>query len=534
MEKKEIISRVKVLAGTDNLTADEQKELERLNSDLATMKAKEDAGKLLAKADADAEEERKLETEKQIQEAIKAEHEKWEAAARRPESGDSPYVRQFSDEAKYDDLNDSELSAYIEASKAFKRQGVDVNIPAAAYKALSRRIGKLDADKATNEQAAKTINYIKNTFRNETKSNIEPNTQAIEAAIKAATDPMYTGGSLIGSDWVGTLYSTDIWESIRGENLVTSRVPSEVVPDGYSSKTWPLESTDMTWYKVAEASASDSTLKVPAATVAASQMATANKNITMTKLGARVLFTEELNEDSLIRFAPQLRNQMAKSGADTLESAIIDGDSDLSSSNNINDIAGTPAATDYFLVWDGFRKVALMLNSGLNARNANGGLIADDYIDTLKLMGAAGIAGSDPRQVAFIVDFNTHFANLKLPEAKTRDVFSNATFENGFLKRAWGYEVIPAFNMHKVSTGAGYERKVNTAGKVDQDTASNNTTGAILAVRFDQWKMPFKRRMTMEVTRIANADSWEIVSFMRLGLGYRDLEASAITYNVGV
>ena len=35
-------------------------------------------------------------------------------------------------------------------------------------------------------------------------------------------------------------------------------------------------------------------------------------------------------------------------------------------------------------------------------------------------------------------------------------------------------------------------------------------------------------------TRIANADSWEIVALARLGLAYRDNEASAITYNVGV
>jgi hypothetical protein len=55
-----------------------------------------------------------------------------------------------------------------------------------------------------------------------------------------------------------------------------------------------------------------------------------------------------------------------------------------------------------------------------------------------------------------------------------------------------------------------------------------------VAVRFDQWKQAFKRRMTMETTRIANADSWEIVALARWGLAYRDSEASAITYNVGV
>jgi len=40
--------------------------------------------------------------------------------------------------------------------------------------------------------------------------------------------------------------------------------------------------------------------------------------------------------------------------------------------------------------------------------------------------------------------------------------------------------------------------------------------------------------LEVEVTRLARSDSWEIVALMRFGLGYRDTEASAITYNVGV
>ena len=40
--------------------------------------------------------------------------------------------------------------------------------------------------------------------------------------------------------------------------------------------------------------------------------------------------------------------------------------------------------------------------------------------------------------------------------------------------------------------------------------------------------------MTMEVTRFANSDSWEIVSLARFGLGYRDGEAAAITFGLSV
>jgi len=76
--------------------------------------------------------------------------------------------------------------------------------------------------------------------------------------------------------------------------------------------------------------------------------------------------------------------------------------------------------------------------------------------------------------------------------------------------------------------------KANAAGKVDLDTAANNTKGALLAVRWDQWRLGWKRRMTIETTRVPSADSTEIVALMRVGLAQRDTEASAISYNLGI
>jgi hypothetical protein len=230
----------------------------------------------------------------------------------------------------------------------------------------------------------------------------------------------------------------------------------------------------------------------------------------------------------LIPFASQMREQMQVTGSEIIEHLFIDGDVETSANKNINDIAGTPGASDVFLTFDGFRKLALVTNTA-NSRSASGALTIEDFIETLKLMGTAGLA-ADPRQVAFIGDYNVRWAAMKLPEAKTRDVYSAATFENGFLNQAYGYQVLYAFQMHRTSTS----RKVNTAGKVDLDTDGNNTTGAFLAVRFDQWKQAYKRRMTLETTRIANADAWEIVAICRLGLAYRDSEAAAISYNVGL
>ncbi len=86
--------------------------------------------------------------------------------------------------------------------------------------------------------------------------------------------------------------------------------------------------------------------------------------------------------------------------------------------------------------------------------------------------------------------------------------------------------------MHKANADATYGLKANSAGKLDLDTASNNTTGVILAVRWDQWQFGWRRRMTIETTRVPAADSTEIVALMRFGMVQRDTEASAISYNI--
>jgi hypothetical protein len=512
----EVRNAIKGLVSIENLSDEEATKLDDLNKQAVKLEAKITAEAQLAKADVEAAARIEAEKKAAVDAAVAIEA----AKHRRLDFSEAPYQTQFNDTAKYDNLSGGEIALVIDTLNS-----KDKRVSGAAFKALSLRVAAMKNESNT-EEGRKAVDYVRSAFKAHTGIDASP--AAIEAAVKAATDPMYTGGSGIGSDWVGTAYSSDLWQSIRAATPIVSQIPEKVVPDGFSSMYIPLESSDPSWYKVAEATASDATLKVPAATVAASQAATANKQITLGKLGARVLFTGELTEDSLIDFAPEMRRKLQVSGSEILEHLVIDGDVETSASKNINNIDGTPAGTEVYLMFDGFRKLALVTNTA-NSRSAAGALVVSDYVDTLKLMGTAGLSGADPTKVKFIVDYNVHYANMKLDPALTRDVYSGATFEKGFLRQAFGYEVIPSFQMHRLSD----KRMANTSGKVD-DTDSSNTTGSILAVRFDQWVQAFKRRMTIETTRIANADSWEIVALIRYGLAYRDNEASAISYNVGV
>jgi len=335
-----------------------------------------------------------------------------------------------------------------------------------------------------------------------------------------------------GDEWVGILQSSDLWRRIVLEAALVSQLPTIEVPQGSESVNIPLQSTPPTFFKVAQASAQDSNPGPITRTVTTSRMATAETTLPVTKVGAATYFTGELVEDSLIPWVAELRSAIVTEGQEVLESMVIDGDTDETASTNINDIAGTPDGNEAFLSFNGFRKLALVTNT---ANSRDGGAITDtDFLETVKLMGIAGKNAKQKDKVAFILDLWTEWKVLELVQVKTKDVFSAPTIENGSLTGIWGYKVFGSANMHRANQNATFGLKANTAGKTDLDTAGNNIKGAMLAVRWDQWRLGWKRRMTIETVRVPSADSTEITALMRVGLINRDTDASAISYNLSV
>lgn len=335
-----------------------------------------------------------------------------------------------------------------------------------------------------------------------------------------------------GDEWVGVMYSRQLWDRIRFDTPIISNIPTVEVPQGSESIVIPLASTPPTFYKVAQASAQAANPGAITRTVTTSKIGTADQTLPVGKIGAGTYYTGELTEDSLIPWAAELRRTIELEAQNVLEALVIDGDTETGATTNINDIGGTPAGNEYWMTFDGFRKLALVTNTA-NSRDG-GALSVQDFIDTVKLMGLAGKNALDKSKVAFILDAWTHWKSLELSEVKTKDVFTGATIENGMLTSIWGYPVYHTGNMHRSNQDATYGLKANSAGKVDLDTAANNTTGSLLAVRWDQWRMGWKRRITFESVRVPSADAYELTALMRIGLINRDTEASAITYNLTV
>ena len=534
MDKKaqltSVRNKIKNFVGMDDLSDEQVKELESLNREAVKLEALISADEQAFKAQAEADKAESERIQARIDEALKAKEEEWKAEAakgrRLPFEGNAPHQAQFADTSKYDGMSTGELALAI----TFMNSTGKIRPSLGAYKALAIKAIEDKGDTSNPELSAMyTHGAMKAAGLVLDKDAYKDNGDAF----KAVTDPMYTGGSTDGGNWVHTAYSRELWQAIRSMTQIVSKIPKQVIPDGYSSATIPIEGTDFTWYSAPEASSTDATLLKPAQTISGTQITTpTNREITVGKMGATGWYTGELSEDSIIAFVPQARKQLEISGTEQLEHLVLDGDTETSGSTNINDIGGTPTATgtnrDLFLLLNGFRKLPLVTNTD-NAR-AGGSLDEDDYLETMWLMGTAGLAGADMSKCSFIVDPNVYKKSLQMAVVKTKDVWSNATVESGVLTKLWGYEILPSWFMHYKSA----VRKANTAGKVDQDTVANNTTGSILGVRWDQWKFAYKRLMTVETVRVADADAYQLVAWMRVGMNYRDTEASAITYGLSV
>jgi hypothetical protein len=505
------------------MTAEEMAALARQTVETA-LKEQRDADA----ASAAAASARQAEVDAAVQQALNVQAKEFAKARRLPDrdvdtrqiTPGAPYVTQFADTRRYDNLGVEDMAFLAGVLDAAKRDSKSqYGISRSALKALAIKVAE---DKGSMGEEAR---------RDLKAAGLDP--QDVVHATKA-NELDYSTQAGYGDEWVGVEYSRRLWERIRFMAPVASRIPTIEVPQGTESVLIPLEAADPTWYKVAQTTGNNATTGIPDSTVTASKLATDNKSLTVGKTGARVVWAEELNEDSLIPWISQLRQQLERSGGENLDALVIDGDTDAAATTNINYIDGTPGGTENYLVLNGFRKLALITNTA-NKRSASGTIADTDFLETIKLMGIAGLNAADARAVSFLIDANINWKIMTLTSVKTRDVFLNATLENGMLKGVWGYEVLNAPFMHAAYALASSPRKVNTAGKVDQSSSgANNTTGAILAVRWDQWLFGYKRRMTIKIQDIINSDASQIVATARVGLAYRDTEASAITYNAAI
>ena len=332
-----------------------------------------------------------------------------------------------------------------------------------------------------------------------------------QSNLKAAMDST-TAGS--GDELVDTQEARALWDDVNLETAIAPLFNTVQMPS--NPFQIPLQLGEVNWYPGTENTA-----------VAGSAPATARQTMTAHELVAEVPWSYDLDEDAVIAMMDELRGSLLRNAHEVIDDVILNGDT--TAQNNINadgaTITATTAGSGHFLVgFDGLLHLPLVDNAAM-ANNHNAAVGADMFNE---IRGKLGKYGVRPSELAYVTDVNTFIKSLAIDSFRTLDKFGpQATVLTGQLGAVEGIPVIVSEQM----------RLADADGKVTSGGSSSNTKGRLLIVNRSQWRVGFKRELTIETVRDAQKRQNVMVVSFRIALQERSgARASAghtgLQYNI--
>lgn len=262
---------------------------------------------------------------------------------------------------------------------------------------------------------------------------------------------MDTATATEGLEWIPTEFSGQLYDVVT-VSLKVAALFAEI-PMPTSPFKLPVATSDDIAFLVGEQLTDNfltETNKMGALTPG-----TTNVTLTAKKLGALAVFSEEVNEDSIIAIVPFLRGKLGNAIANGIERAILDGDT--AATHQDNDVS---AANDARKAWNGIRKDTLSTAIDIQAA---GGEAAFAAADLLRMRGVLDPAfAEDPDSLAYIVSVNSMLKMMAFPEMVTVDKLGpQATILRGQVGMIWGSPVLTSKYARTdvaatgVNTGAG-------------------------------------------------------------------------------
>jgi HK97 family phage major capsid protein len=272
-----------------------------------------------------------------------------------------------------------------------------------------------------------------------------------------------------GYEWVPTQMSARLFDLVR----LARRVPQlfEMIPMPTPTFTPPFVLTDLVAKKLAETTADDPTTRV-----AAGSPKTSSFTLTAVKMGIRVPYSDEINEDSIVAMEPLLTKQFAIAIASGQESCIIKGD--ITAKHMDSDVT---ASDDVNRCWKGLRKHCLANSYTTSAAN--------NYLSDAYLMAAQVIMekyGVNPLDQALLVSPRGYISGRQaITQIRTKDLSDQATIENGIWTKWGGVPVIPTEFMQDDLDETG----------INQLTTKSYT--AAVLVNHRAWVLGERRKVTI-------------------------------------
>lgn len=334
-----------------------------------------------------------------------------------------------------------------------------------------------------------------------------------------------TGQSNFGAEWVPDIWSSELWRKVRGENRVLSLITVSDMPQD----DWiiPLEGSDPTVYRVAQTT-NDAQFNPASSPVASSKIGSANVTMSAKKLGARIAWSHEEDEDAIIRVVPEVRRKMLQAMEDAIEYDVLQADNTIagSPSGNINryDAATLAADGDHWLLgWDGIAHLPLVDATTLLVNQA----AARPDITMLRGLRRklATVYMTRLEDLVYIVEPVTGTYLLDMDGVQTIDKFGpNATLLKGQLAAIDSIPIVASYQFGQAD---------DANGKLS-NTPANNVFGRALLFFRPAFRFGYRRRVTMESVRFPLADASQLVSFCRVGFIRRDNTCASLAYNIGL
>lgn len=332
-----------------------------------------------------------------------------------------------------------------------------------------------------------------------------------------------------GLEWVELQYDAQLWERARDStelfNLMAARgMEVKTVPQGRNGLNIKLNTSSGSVYTMPESNDLDATGK-PETVARITQFGTSEVEQPLATHVLAHSITMQLEEDSIINVLSWLPGEMQTTLAESLESAIINGDETTTINSNINLIDGTPATgtqTPLYIAWDGLRHDFIIDNAAAGYdRDGNGIIALTDFEETLALFPSS--IKNRRKSMLYVIDEKTESAVRRFPELLTFGVAGQqATVYSGMLPPLFGVDAYMS----------GFLELSDTTGKISA-TPSNNTHGTLIAVYCPYWVYGRKREVTIEQGRDIYSQTTGFVATVRHLFKSRGAGATAGTFNAG-
>lgn len=227
-------------------------------------------------------------------------------------------------------------------------------------------------------------------------------------------------------------------------------------------------------------------------------------------LNAKRLYLSVDISDEEVRFASNVGDLMqiitaklGRSGAETLESMAINGDTQTGTTN-INANGAAIGTVSHVLANDGLRKTAIA-----NSKTFSVGTMAfDSYISTLKLL---SLFGAKPADVAVLFNYETYLKSAGLAEFKSQA-------DNGKAASSlYGMDALGVI-LGSPILASSEMALADATGKQDGVTPGNNTKGSFLAVHRDAIQYGFNGDYAIEIFRVPGV-GYQVLGYYYAAVG---------------